>query len=165
MARPKLNIENEPIDNFLEIVALVSLIFLIVYPMINYNTLPDKIPTHFDGAGNPDAFGKKSSILVLSILGVFLYGMLHFISKVPHTFNYGGVKITEENAAVQYQNALRMMRTLKALITAAFAYINWSTIQIAFGNATGLGKGFTPVFLILVLGSVGVGMYKTYKNN
>lgn len=164
MARPKLKIEKEPIDNFLEIIALVGLAILIIYPMINYAALPEKIPTHFDGAGNPDAFGKKSSIALLPIVGVFIYVIFYFIQKVPHTFNYGGLKITKENAAAQYQNVLRIMRILKALMTIAFAYMTWSTVQIAMGNNTGLGKGFTPLFLILVLGSIGFGMYKTYTN-
>ncbi len=68
----------------LVIVIVVILLGIIVYPMI-----PDQIPTHFDGKGNPDKYGGKGSfstpffvfmviffIIIFVIDTVFIYGIL-----------------------------------------------------------------------------------------
>ena len=91
-----------------------------------------------------------------------MFIMFYFIKKIPHTFNYG-VKITEENAEAQYRIALRLMHSLNAIIMISFAYINYSTIQIALAKATGLGSAFTPVFLLGIFGVIGFSIYKSFE--
>ena len=163
MSRPIIKIEKQPIDRFFEIVALIGLIILIIYPIMHYQDLPEKIPTHFNGSGEPDDYQKKAIIWILTIVGLFTYGLFTYIKKIPHKFNYT-IKITEENAKTQYTIALRMINALNAIIMSTFAYISYSSIQIALKKATSLGSGFTPILLILVFGTIGYGLYQASKN-
>lgn len=48
-------------------------------------------------------------------------------------------------------------------IIAIFLYLEWQSIQIAFGNAKGLGVWVLPVFIIAILGTLGFYMYKMNK--
>jgi hypothetical protein len=45
-------------------------------PLYLYNKLPDTIPTHFDIAGKPDAWGAKSSLFLLP-LSATIFPLLH----------------------------------------------------------------------------------------
>ncbi len=162
MARPKIKIQKEPLDYYLEAAAFLAIAFLFIYPAIHYGGLPEDIPTHFDSKGQPDSYDKKSSIWILPAIGFLIFVMLYFLQKVPHSFNYG-VKITEENAENQYRIALRLMRSLNVIIMFSFAYLNYATIQIALENATGLGSAFTPIFIIGIFGVIAVSIYKSFK--
>jgi len=162
MTRPKIKIEKKPIDHFLEKSALLGLAFLLIYPTIHFGSLPEEIPTHFDLNGQPDDYDKKSSIWILPVIGLLIFIMFYFIQKIPHTFNYG-VKITAENAETQYKIALRIMYALNAIVMISFAYLNYSTIQIALGKATELGSAFTPIFILGIFGIIGIGIFKSFE--
>lgn len=147
MSLPKLKVRKEFIDSFLELCALCSLILLIVYPLMKWSQLPDKIPIHFGLSGKPDNYADKIYILLLPLLGSILFIGFHIINKFPHTFNYP-VKITEENAPRQYLLATRLMRYLMVFVTMTFLYIVWGSIQSALGNENGLGKYFIVIFCL-----------------
>ncbi len=153
MSRPKIKIKKENIDLILEALSIVGLLFLIAYPLFHFSSLPDKIPSHFGPSGQPDAYQSKNIIWSFPALGVFIYLLITMISRIPHNLNYS-VKITEENAATQYQTAVRMMSVLKAIILLAFAYIVFTSIQVALGNKTGLGYWFLPVLLFFVFSPI-----------
>lgn len=160
--RPKLDIQKQFFDYWIEGLTLVVVVLLIALPAFYYNQLPDRIPIHFDGAGNPDSYGNKSMIWLLPVIGLVLSMILFQVSKYPHTFNY--LKpITEENARYQYQIASQLMRVLNLITSSIFCYITWQTIQVGLGNATGLGKLFLFVSLAAMFGAMGFYMFKSTK--
>ena len=160
MQRPIIDIPLEPLDRLLEFIALVSLAALVLLPILYFEQLPEKIPSHFGPGGLPDGYSDKSIIWLLPFIGAIIYFALSWINKSPHTFNYPQ-KITEQNAERLYRTATQMMRNLKALIVGVFAYITFVTIHVALGNLSGLGKLFTPVFFAAFLGIVGYGLYQS----
>lgn len=157
--RPKIKLELEPFDRIMEILGFIGLALLIVVPMYYFDQLPDQIPKHYGANGEPDGFGSKNILWALPIMGIVMFIGLFWINKYPHTFNYTQ-KVTESNAKILYQNTTRMIRLLNVIITWAFSYITYATIQITLGNQNGLGSTFTPIFLILIFGVV---VYYFYK--
>lgn len=153
MERPKIIPRPGEVDKLLEAVGIAGLLFLIGVPIYYYGALPETIPHHYDATGKPDAYGEKGIIWTLPLLGIALFVFLSVLKKSPHMFNYT-VKITQENAERQYALALRMLRTLNAIITCSFAYIAFGTVRAALGMQDGLSRVFTPVFLILIVGTV-----------
>lgn len=162
MDRPRLKIQLEPIDSLIEVIGIIGLILLIGLPIIYFSELPETIPRHFGFNGQPDGFSGKGIIWTLPIVGVVMYVGMFWLNKYPHIFNYPQ-QITEDNAERLYKMATRMMRTLNALIACIFAYITHSTIQTALGNQNGLGTLFTPVFMVLIFGTVGYFLFKSVK--
>ncbi len=61
----------------------LSLLGVTVYTAIRYGALPDKIPSHFDGAGMADAYGHKSSLVMLIFLAWMLFGVLSAVAFLP----------------------------------------------------------------------------------
>jgi len=153
MSRPKLKMSLTHYDKILIVFTMLGLILLIALPAFYYNKLPETIPIHFGLDGQPDSYGQKATIWVLTIIGVMTFSLLSVITKFPHTFNYT-VKITEANAKTQYKIAIQMLHTLNAICTLGFAYISYVIIQNGLGNTKGLGYLFLILFLTMIFGSI-----------
>lgn len=126
-------------------IGLLTLLGLTVYW---WPTLPAIIPTHFDINGMPNAHGSKDSLLFLPALLLALTVCFAVLSRYPWIFNYP-VVITQENAARQYRRARTLLAVANAYIAALFALIQWQTIRVALGAASGLGALFSPDFIII----------------
>jgi uncharacterized membrane protein len=145
-SRPIVKPLPEPIDWLIEAVAISGLVTILGYAIYHYPHLPEMIPSHFNGSGEPDDFGPKSTFWLLPGLSVFIYIMLSLIMLIPQQFNYT-VKITPRNALKQYTYAMRLVRYVKAVIIWLFFYICSSTVRVSAGKESGLGLWFLPVFL------------------
>lgn len=160
--RPIIKLEWTAWDKILEGLGFLALVLLLVLPVYFYPELPDRIPKHYDAAGQVTAYGGKGMLWIVPILGLITYATLFFINKVPHIYNYL-IEITPKNAERQYRMATRMIRTLNVIIVSTFLYSFYGTIQNALGNQVGLGKGFMPFFLIALFGTIVVYLVKAFS--
>lgn len=149
--RPELNIRKEPVDYLLDIIGIAALVTLVVLPIIYWSELPEMVPHHFNGQGQPDAWSGKESLWVMPIVAIVLFAGVYYITTKPHLFNYPS-EINSENAAKKYRTMARFMRILNAVVALSFAYISYAALQTAIGTRSGLGNWFLPLFIILTLG-------------
>jgi uncharacterized membrane protein len=161
--RPKLKLTRKPLDWTIEFLAFLFLLIQIVIPIVYYNQLPETIPTHFNGAGQPDGFGSRSTLWILPVTSLFMYLLMTVVESFPQIYNYP-VEITPENAVVQYRIATRLIRILKTIILMIFSFITYQTIKTATGAASGLGKAFLPIFLLLTFGVIIVYIVHSLNN-
>ena len=161
--RPRRKISLNSADIILEFIAFAMIIIQVLLLVFYYNDLPDRIPTHFNGAGEPDGFGSKTTVFLFPGITLFIYILLTVAARFPHFYNYP-VKITDRNAEIQYRLAIRMLRITKVLVLLMFAYLNYKTILTAIGKATGLGLVFLPVFLLLLFGTIGIYLVQALNN-
>ena len=143
---PKLDLNNTPWQNQMEILSILALVLLIGMVLYYFPSLPDRIPTHFNLKGEADGWGNKLMLFTLPAIGFGLYLLLTFINRTPHLFNYP-IEVTEENAEKLYQIGRSLNTTLKAFILCSFLYIAWSSIQLALGNQSELGYLFMALFI------------------
>jgi amino acid transporter len=148
-ARPKIEVPQTPADKAGEIFAWSALALLWVLSIWSLFTLPDTIPTHFNGAGAPDHYGEKGSLLMLPLVATVLFAVITALSKYPHILNYPA-EITPDNALRQYRGAIRLARGLKTGLVLIFLLLVFQTGQVATGRATGLGAWNMPVALGLL---------------
>jgi uncharacterized membrane protein len=160
--RPTVRPEMTPIDWLLEAVAAIGLMTLFGFAIYYYAKLPETIPSHFNGAGQPDEYSAKATFWTLPGIGVFIYALMSLIVLVPHKFNFT-VQITPTNALKQYAMAINLIRYLKAAIIWLFFYISYSTIRVAAGADSGLGAWFLPVVLGGILGPVIIYVIMAYR--
>lgn len=153
MSVPKLSITKEPLDFFLIALAAVCLLIMFGLTLYYYESIPERIPTHFNATGQPDGYGGKITLWIILGISVALFVFLNFIGRRPHVANYT-VPITEENAYRQYQNMQRMNHTLTAVLCMFFAYIHYGIIQTALGNQDGLGLWFLLLFVTIITGTI-----------
>ncbi len=108
-----------------------------------YRSLPPRIPIHFNILGRPDGWGGRWMIFFLPALMSIMTSlwMLGFISF---------------RSAKNLTPPMRLPYSLLLLtICGGFFFINYKIAQCARGEAAGLGWGFLPIFLVLILGLSG----------
>ena len=162
MTKLKIEIEPEPIDRIVESIGVIGVILLIGLPIFHYSSLPDIIPRHYGLSGEPDGFSGKGIIWTLPAIGLVMYVGMAILNKFPHIFNYPK-EITSENAKRQYKIATKLVRFLNTIIVCVFCYITYATIQTVLGKQSGLGSYFTPIFVVLIFGTIGIYLYKSIK--
>jgi uncharacterized membrane protein len=133
---------------FAEIVCLSLLIGVLIYLLLNWNSIPDMIPGHYNAMGEIDRMGSKVELLVLFIIGWLMYLGMTMIEKFPQVWNTG-VTVTEENKERVYRVLKNMLSTMKLIIVAVFMYL-----IINSSKATSLTIWFYPVLLISMFGSM-----------
>lgn len=147
--RPVLKIPRSPLEIVTEVLAVLGILVHALILVYYWPTLPDVIPTHFGLSGEVDGWGSKNTLLILLVVNAGMYVMMTVFNFFPHIFNYP-VEITEKNARAQYSNARLMMNIIKVEIAYFFAYIEWGTVQVALGNASGLDGRIMIIALILI---------------
>jgi uncharacterized membrane protein len=153
MNRPKIQVPKTSLDHILEALPFILIVVEFYFIIHYYPELPDKMPQHFDGSGQPDAYGNKSILWFPPIINLILVAGMIYLTRFPHILNYL-TEITEENAAIQYKLAQRMLRLLASLIAALFLYITVSTIYTGIGQWNGTGMWFMPVFILAIMGTL-----------
>ncbi len=113
--------------------------------IMQYPSMPQTIPTHFDIAGTADGWGPKGSIFLLMGIYTALLVGLTWVSHYPRSFNYLTV-ITEANAQGVYRRGEQMLVWLTAASSVLFTGIVLGTI-FAFNSG--------PIVLI---GAIGLGV-------
>jgi hypothetical protein len=152
-ARPKIEVPQTSADTAGEAFAWIALVLLWALTIWSLFTLPDTIPTHFNGAGAPDHYGEKGSLLMLPLVASALFGAMTAIGlafrKNPAALNYP-VAITPANALGQYRGAVRAVRGLKTGLVLVFLLLVFQTGRVATGRAAGLGAWDMPIALGLL---------------
>jgi uncharacterized membrane protein len=162
--RPKITLIPTNADKLVELLGWIMLLAIWALTISQYSTLPDTIPTHFNGAGQADGFGSKATFLSLPVIASLLFIGLTLLNRYPHSFNYP-TAITQDNALRLYTLATRMLRYLKLVLVLVFGGIEFMTIQHATGKAAGLGAWFLPLTLVLVFLPLVYFVINSFKSN
>ena len=143
-----MKINKNRYDIFVEIICLTLLIGTLIYLFINWNSIPDEIPGHYNAMGEIDRMGRKGELFVVPIVNWLMYLGITLIEKFPEVWNTG-VKVTKKNKERVYRTLKNMLSTMKLIIVAVFTYITINSAQ-----SLSLPVWFLPVFLVLLFGSI-----------
>ena len=141
--------QNTLFDKGISAISFFLLAAFWIYILMNYQKLPDIIPTHFNGSGTADGFGEKWTIFISPILATLFFIGLTILGRFPKLFNYP-TTITKDNATIMHTIAKRMIRVLNLVIIIIFFVIEYKTIQIALGVTEDLGRGFIMMIFALI---------------
>lgn len=140
-----------------EVLSVLTIIFLFGYLILNWSEIPDKIPSHYNALGEVDRWSSKGSILILPIIGGFLYLVITLLSFMPYAWNIP-IKANENNYIKVYENTRSIICYTKLIMLSAFTYITICTVK-----GINLGKWFTLIFLGLTFGVIIIFTLKIYK--
>jgi hypothetical protein len=149
----------------LEIVSLAALVALIAETARAFYgraALTGPVPTHFNAAGNPDAWGSASMLWLLPATAAGLYLLMTWAARHPDAFNFP-VRVTPFNRAHLQEVGLSMMVWIKAELLVFFASLQWSILR----TARPPGHTFTPLpmplFLVVIFLTVGVHLARIFR--
>ena len=110
----------------LEIFAFLFLLVGVLYPYTQWGTLPDRVPSHFDFRGRPDHWSGRGVFLWFALLEVFRYGIFSL---------QGGTLDHITGARPFYHVVDLILLWTKTVVTGLFAYLNWTIVRVARGQA------------------------------
>ena len=148
MSHPRVQIKTTTLDIILEVSSWTLLLMLWFITAMNYFSLPEIIPIHFNFSGEADGHAGKLAYWMFPVITTGLFILLNLISRYPHALNYP-VKITENNAVKQYGIATRFIRLMRLVIVGIFLYAVVSVASIA--NDETATSSLLPVWGMLAL--------------
>lgn len=118
--------ERRPWGSLLEKLSWVLLLLLWAYAIYSISGLPDRIPIHFNFAGEADSYGSKLTLWMLPVIASILVGLMTVVKKHPEYLNIP-VKLTDENRARQQDLALGLLSAVACAVPILFGLIIYST--------------------------------------
>ncbi len=135
---------------------LLVVIFWFTYAALRGpERLPDRIPTHFDVSGQPNAWGSPAFLWFLPIVATGVYLLLTVLGSIRFRRYNLPVRVTEANLPFIQDQTILMMAWIKCEILSLFVYLQWSIIQSARNGAFRLSPLLIPVFLVVIFSTVG----------
>ena len=121
-----------------EMGSVVMIVAAWVMAIREYPSLPVRFPTHFGIAGRPDGWGAKRMLWLYPVLMFGLYGFNQYIlGLIARDPRHPGMPLG--------------MAWLNFEMLALFLFIEARSIAVARGRAAGLGAGFLPVTLAVIV--------------
>jgi hypothetical protein len=139
--------------NIFSIVLLVVLGCITANALYGRNRLSQLVPTHFNAAGQPDAWGSAQSLLILPGVALFLFVLMTVVSHYPAVFNYP-VRVTAQNRAALEAIALNMIAWLKLETICIFLWIEQSSITLARNPSQMPPAWIMPAFIAVVFATI-----------
>lgn len=147
MYRPILKLPKTKHEKIWDFIGGGLFVLSILYIIVMWGQLPEKIPGHFNGAGEVNRWGSKIEILILPFIGIFLWILLGLLEKAPHMHNYPA-RLNESNVEAFYLNSRKVLNETKNLCLILFAAISFQMVRIALREAESIGWWFLPIVLI-----------------
>jgi len=143
-----IKIERNALDTIETIVSLLCLVGVVVYLILAWNTIPDKIPGHYNAAGEVNRWGNKSKLIMLPIISWVTYGLITLIERFPQIWNTG-VRVTEENRAAVYRLLKSMIAVVKMFVLLMFA-----SLTVLSSLSLNLPMWYVLAFLVALFGTI-----------
>jgi uncharacterized membrane protein len=135
---------------------MLAVLYWMTYSILNgANRLPDRIPTHFDISGQPNAWGSPSFLWFQPVVAAGIYLLLTVLGSIRFRRYNLPVAVTEANLPFLQEQTILMVAWIKCELLCLFAYLQWSIIQSARNGAFRLSPLLIPVFLIVVFSTAG----------
>lgn len=151
-----MKIKTSVIDVVLECLTLLILAGSTLYLLVNWPSMPEQIPAHYNFAGEIDRWGGKGEVVVLVVIMWLLCVGITVLERVPGIWNTG-VKVTPANIYHVYRTLKYMIKTMKFLIVLIFGFL---IVNSVLGKP--LPGWFTPVYLVLIFGDLAVWLIRLY---
>jgi len=147
MYRPRLKLPKTKYEKVLDCIGGGLFIVSIILVILNWGELPDKIPAHFNGAGEVDRWGSRIEIFILPGIGLLMWIFLGLLEKAPHMHNYPD-RLNERNVEAFYLNSRKLCNELKNFCLMLFAILSCEMLFVALGKIEEIGWWFLPLVLI-----------------
>jgi len=153
----KIKYKNTKLQNIMEVASLLIIISMFLLVIIRWDSLPDKIPGHYNALGEVNRWGNKGELIILPIVSIMMYLLLTVVTAFPSIWNMP-VTVTEENRVRVIGCTKNMMLLMKAEMLLMFAYINYNTMEVK-----ALSPLFLPVTLVIIFGTLIFFIVRTIK--
>ncbi len=111
-------------------ISCLILIFIWIFTIINYQKLPEIIPTHFDFNGKPDDFGTRKTVWFLVVVATICFAVMLYFSKNPKSRFLNIPRNLKENP----ETGKFIVNILNVILMLIFADAIYESFSIALGK-------------------------------
>ena len=111
------------VTNIVDILCLLLMVTSTFYLIVHLGDVPDRIPRHYNWAGQVDGWMDKSFVWVHPALMWGLFVLISIVEMFPRLYNTGGIKVTDENRARLYPLMRNAASICKLLVVGLFSAI------------------------------------------
>jgi uncharacterized membrane protein len=116
---------------------------------VHWPQFPDRVPTHFNFSGTPNGWRGKGLLLLLPSIAVVTWVVMTIAQRYQRLIN---IPFTIDRDSPEVQSVLRsMMIAEKTTMSLTFAWLMQGMVRTALGRAEGIGQGFVPLALALIV--------------
>lgn len=153
-----MKLKNKWYDNLFNVLGATALLLASVFMAVRWPMIPQQIPRHFDLSGQADAWGSKSSLIVLLVAGWIVCLALYAIDFFPKIWNIPETTPQAQKAKV-YRLCKSLLLYIRCLVAALFAFL---TVQGALSQQAMPGW-FLPAVFLLLFGGLAVFLAKIFS--
>lgn len=147
----------------LDISSIVLWLISITLIIINFAELPEKIPSHYNFAGNADAWSTKTFIFFMPVLGLLIWLILHYLVSNPNIDKYIHVpSLYDQPNKAQIENAKLLIYFIKFEMMALFTFLVIKDLYTALGMPFKLGVWETIIILSVIGVTIIIFMARNY---
>ena len=121
-----------------EVLCLMLLLGTVVFLVIFWKNIPERIPNHFDGMGRIDGYAEKKTLILMPVMMAVGYAALSFAKTM---------RFRSLGKEVRVPAPPLLFPMMKLAILAGLAYMT-----VCGALVRPLGVWYFPVFLVLILG-------------
>lgn len=118
----------------LKLILLLISIVIFGYHIFNlyslWPSIPDRIAIHFTN-DTPVNWGPKYALLIMPIIGIFVWLLIGLLIKNPEKLNY--VNLTEANKEIQYSRATKLLILIQNVSFLVFIFANEAFLNFSVG--------------------------------
>jgi len=146
----KISIRKNALDVAEMVVSLLCLVGVVVYLILAWGNIPDRIPGHYNALGEVDHWSSKTSLIMLPIISWMLFGFITLVERYPQIWNTG-ITLTEANRDEVY----RLLKSMIALVK-MFVLLMFASLTVLSSFAFNLPIWYILGFLMVVFGTIAV---------
>jgi len=143
------------ISIFSNTISGLILIFIWIFTIVNFQQLPEIIPTHFNFEGNPDDFGTKNSMWFLVGIATACFALMLYLSKNPNSRFLNIPRNLKEDPKI----GKLIVSILNVIVMLIFADISYESISIALGKTEHLSSAINYLIATIFILIIGMMIY------
>lgn len=155
----KLKIADTRYHKIVNLTSLALLAGVFAFLFFCWDTLPDKIPAHYNLAGTIDRWGSRWELLACPVIAAGLYALISVVARFPQLWNTG-VTVTEENRERVYLELKNLIVTMKLSIVLIFVFLTVYSCSLR-----PLPTWFYPAVLLVMFGPLVHFLARVYRKN
>ncbi len=154
--RPILHLERSTIERVADVLTVLGILVCVAGVVATFAWVEGPIPKHMNAAGKPDAWGGRGTLVFVAALASVMAAGLARLRRVPHTFNYGTVVVTTENAPRLYRLGRELVALMGTAVAWTFALNEVAFVLVALRVGVSTAPWLLPVSLAVTFVPLGV---------
>jgi len=137
----------------ISLAGLAALIWITWQALNGPDPLPDRIPVHFDAAGNANGWGPPSTLVLLPMVAAGIYLLITVISLLPTGIRSAANLTVESRERIQAVTR-QMLAWIKAEIVSLFLCLQWFMLAGIREGTNTIPALAPPAFIVLIFATV-----------